>query len=128
MAYVFGVSLHVEGETVLKVKIPGARIENSMPSSYRGTDFSTLTETFKTVRHSPARPLYSQFLDYSGHPGILVQSPEAFVVARSAVEVTGQRLLVPVESQADKLAVGIQHRTAGIPSGYIIVSQEIYRH
>ena len=36
-------------EAVLKVKIPGARIENLMPSSYRGTDFSTLTETFKTA-------------------------------------------------------------------------------
>ena len=37
------------GETVLKVKVPPVRIENSLSPLYRGTDFSTLAETFKTV-------------------------------------------------------------------------------
>ena len=37
------------GETVLKVKVPPVRIENSLLPLYRGTDFSTLAETFKTV-------------------------------------------------------------------------------
>ena len=37
------------GETALKVKVPSARIENSLSPLYRGTDFSTLAETFKTV-------------------------------------------------------------------------------
>ena len=37
------------GETVLKVKAPPVRIENSLSPLYRGTDFSTLAETFKTV-------------------------------------------------------------------------------
>ena len=39
----------IEGETVLKVKVPPVRIENSLSPLYRGTDFSTLAETFKTV-------------------------------------------------------------------------------
>ena len=38
-----------KGETVLKVKVPPARIENSLSPLYRGTDFSALAETFKTV-------------------------------------------------------------------------------
>ena len=37
------------GETVLKVKVPPVRIENSLSPLYRGTDFSTLAETFQTV-------------------------------------------------------------------------------
>ena len=37
------------GETALKVKVPSARIENSLLPLYSGTDFSTLAETFKTV-------------------------------------------------------------------------------
>ena len=37
------------GETVLKVKVPPARIENLLSPLYRGTDFSTLAETFQTV-------------------------------------------------------------------------------
>ena len=37
------------GETVLKVKVLPVRIENSLSPLYRGTDFSTLAETFKTV-------------------------------------------------------------------------------
>ena len=39
----------VVGETVLKVKVPPVRIENSLPPLYRGTDFSALAETFQTV-------------------------------------------------------------------------------
>ena len=39
----------IEGETVLKVKVPPARIENSLSPLYRGTDFTTLAETFQTV-------------------------------------------------------------------------------
>ena len=35
------------GETALKVKVPSARIENSLLPLYSGTDFSTLAETFK---------------------------------------------------------------------------------
>ena len=42
-------SLIFKGETVLKVKVPPVRIENSLSPLYRGTDFSTLAETFKTV-------------------------------------------------------------------------------
>ena len=38
-----------EGETVLKVKVPPVRIENSLSPLYRGTDFSTLAGTFQTV-------------------------------------------------------------------------------
>ena len=41
--------LGVQGETVLKVKVPPVRIENSLSPLYRGTDFSTLAETFQTV-------------------------------------------------------------------------------
>ena len=37
------------GETVLKVKVPPARIENSLLPLYSGTDFSTLVGTFQTV-------------------------------------------------------------------------------
>ena len=37
------------GETALKVKVPSARIENSLLPLYSGTDFSTLAETFQTV-------------------------------------------------------------------------------
>ena len=37
------------GETVLKVKVPPARIENSLSPLYGGTDFSTLAGTFQTV-------------------------------------------------------------------------------
>lgn len=37
------------GETVLKVKVPPVRIENSLSPLYRGTDFTTLAETFQTV-------------------------------------------------------------------------------
>ena len=37
------------GETVLKVKVPPVRIENSLSPLYRGTDFSTLAGTFQTV-------------------------------------------------------------------------------
>ena len=37
------------GETVLKVNVPPVRIENSLSPLYRGTDFSTLAETFQTV-------------------------------------------------------------------------------
>ena len=37
------------GETVLKVKVPPVRIENSLPPLYRGTDFSALAGTFQTV-------------------------------------------------------------------------------
>ena len=37
------------GETVLKVKVPPVRIENSLSPLYRGTDFTTLVETFQTV-------------------------------------------------------------------------------
>lgn len=36
-----------QGETVLKVKVPPVRIENSLSPLYRGTDFSTLAETFR---------------------------------------------------------------------------------
>ena len=39
----------IEGETVLKVKVPPVRIDNSLSPLYRGTDFSTLAETFQTV-------------------------------------------------------------------------------
>ena len=39
----------VVGETVLKVKVPPGRIENSLSPLYRGTDFTTLAETFQTV-------------------------------------------------------------------------------
>ena len=38
-----------QGETVLKVKVPPVRIENSLSPLYRGIDFSTLAETFQTV-------------------------------------------------------------------------------
>ena len=38
-----------QGETVLKVKVPPVRTENSLSPLYRGTDFSTLAETFQTV-------------------------------------------------------------------------------
>ena len=38
------------GETVLKVKVPPVRIENPLSPLYRGTDFTTLAETFQTVR------------------------------------------------------------------------------
>ena len=37
------------GETVLKVKVPPVRIENPLSPLYRGTDFTTLAETFQTV-------------------------------------------------------------------------------
>ena len=39
----------IEGETVLKVKVPPVRIENPLSPLYRGTDFTTLAETFQTV-------------------------------------------------------------------------------
>ena len=42
-------SLAIGGETVLKLKVPPARIENSLSPLYRGTDFTTLAETFQTV-------------------------------------------------------------------------------
>jgi len=45
----------VVGETVLKVKVPPVRIENSLPPLYRGTDFSALAETFQTVWGSHKR-------------------------------------------------------------------------
>ena len=37
------------GETVLKVKVPPPRIENSLLPLYSGTDFSALVGTFQTV-------------------------------------------------------------------------------
>ncbi len=44
------------GETVLKVKVPPVRIENSLSPLYRGTDFSTLAKTFQTVWGGLLRP------------------------------------------------------------------------
>ena len=46
---VMSILVGVWGEAVLKVKVPPVRIENSLSPLYRGTDFSTLAETFKTV-------------------------------------------------------------------------------
>ena len=43
------------GETVLKVKVPPVRIENSLSPLYRGTDFSALAGIFKTVWRGEAQ-------------------------------------------------------------------------
>ena len=40
---------HSRGRLSYKVKVPPVRIENSLSPLYRGTDFSTLAETFQTV-------------------------------------------------------------------------------
>ncbi len=60
------------GETVLKVKVPPVRIENSLSPLYRGTDFTTLAETFQTV-WGGGRRSNQTIRGKVGHPGVLLR-------------------------------------------------------